>query len=89
MRIQVSVFVTSEFDDSWSKYVRKKLLDVKEILEKDHIHYEKPSKCRKIHWFYGQYQDMFKDLKKSLGHDIYFREGLSTFQLNLSDIDPN
>ena len=31
---------------------------------------------------------MFKDLKKSLGHEIYFREGLPTFQLNLSDIDP-
>ena len=28
---------------------------VKEILEKDHIHYEESSKCRKIHWFYGQY----------------------------------
>ena len=60
---------------------------VKEILEKDHIHYEEFSKCRKIHWFYGQYQDMFKDLKRSLGHDIYFREGLPTFQLNLSNID--
>ena len=30
---------------------------------------------------------MFKDLKRSLGHDIYFREGLPTFQLNLSDTD--
>ena len=61
---------------------------VKELLEKDHVYYEEPHKCRKIHWFYGQYQDMFKDLKKSLGHEIYFREGLPTFQLNLSDIDP-
>ena len=31
---------------------------------------------------------MFKDLKKSLGHEIYFREGLPTFQLNLRNIDP-
>ena len=61
---------------------------VKEILEKDHINYEDPSKCRKIHWFNGQYQNMFKDLKRSLGHDIYFREELPTFQLNLSDIEP-
>ena len=61
---------------------------VKELLEKDHVHYEEPRKCRKILWFYGQYQDILKDLKKSLGHDIYFREGLPTFQLNLSDIDP-
>ena len=61
---------------------------VKELLEKDHVYYEEPHKCRKIHWFYGQCQDMFKDLKKSLGHEIYFREGLPTFQLNLSDIDP-
>ena len=45
---------------------------VKEILEKDHNHYEKPSKYRKIHWFYGQYQDMFKDMKRLQGHDIYF-----------------
>ena len=29
-----------------------------------------------------------KDLKRSLGHGIYFRKGLPTFQLNLSDIDP-
>ena len=28
-----------------------------------------------------------KDLKRSLGHDIYFREGLPTFQLNMSDIN--
>ena len=31
---------------------------------------------------------MFKDLKRSLGHDIYFREGVPTIKLNLSDIDP-
>ena len=61
---------------------------VKELLEKDHIHYEEARKCRKIHWFYGQYLDMFKYLKKSLGHDIYFRDELPTFQLNLSDVDP-
>ena len=65
-----------------------KKYSVKEILEKDYIHYEEPSKYQKIHWFYGQYQDMFKDLKRSLGHDIYFREGLPMFQLNLSHIDP-
>ena len=66
-----------------------KSYSVKELLEKDHVYYEEPHKCRKIHWFYGRYQDMFKDLKKFLGHEIYFREGLPTFQLNLSDIDPN
>ena len=31
---------------------------------------------------------MFKDMKRSLGHDIYFRKGFPTFQLDLSDIDP-
>ena len=31
---------------------------------------------------------MFKDLKRSLGQDIYFREGIPTFQLDFSDIDP-
>ena len=31
---------------------------------------------------------MFQDMKRSLGHDIYFREGHPTFQLDLSDINP-
>ena len=31
---------------------------------------------------------MFKDMKRSLRQDIYFREGLPKFQLDLSDIDP-
>ena len=62
---------------------------VKELLERDHIEYKHHRKCRKIHWFYGQYEDMFKDMKRSLGQDIYFRDGLPTFQLDLSDIDPN
>ena len=61
---------------------------VKELLESDHIEYENHRKCRKIHWFYGQYQDMFKDMKRSLGQDIYFQERLPMFQLDLSDIDP-
>ena len=61
---------------------------VKELLERDRIEYEDRRKRPKMHWFYGQYQDMFKDMKRSLGHDIYFREGLPMFQLVLSDIDP-
>ena len=61
---------------------------VKELLERDRIEYEDHRKRPKIHWFYGQYQDMFKDMKRSLGHDMYIREGLPTFQLDLSDIDP-
>ena len=62
---------------------------VKELFEGDNIEYEAHRKRSKIHWFYGQYQDMFKDIKRSLEHAIYFREGLPTFQLDLSDIDPN
>ena len=31
---------------------------------------------------------MFKDMKRFLGQDICFREGLLKFQLDLSDIDP-
>ena len=61
---------------------------VKELLERDHIEYEDHRKRPKIHWFCGQYQDMFKDMEWFLGHDIYFLEGLSTFELDLSDIDP-
>ena len=61
---------------------------VKELLERDHIEYEDHRKRQKIHCFYGQYQDMFKDMKRFLGHDIYYREGLPTFQLNLRDTDP-
>ena len=58
---------------------------VKELLEREHVEYENHRKCRKIHRFYGQYHDI---MKRSLGQDIYFREGLPTFQLDLSDIDP-
>ena len=61
---------------------------VKVLLERDHIEYENHRKCRKIHWFYEQYQDMFKEMKRSLGQDIYFQEGHPTFQLDLSGIDP-
>ena len=60
---------------------------VKELLESDRIEYEDHRKRPKTHSFYGQYQDMLKDMKRSLGHEIYFREGLPTFQLDLSDID--
>ena len=31
---------------------------------------------------------MFKDMKRFLGQDIYFQEGIPTFQLDLSGIDP-
>ena len=61
---------------------------VKELLERDRIEYDYHRKRPTIHWFYGQYQDMFKDMNRSLGHDIYIREGLPMFQLDLSDIDP-
>ena len=61
---------------------------VKELMERDRIEYEGHRKRPKIDWFYGQYQDMFKDMKRSLGHDIHFREGLPTFQHHLSNIDP-
>ena len=66
---------------------RKKLLRQR-ALERERIEYEDHRKRPKIHWFYGQYQAMFKDMKRSLGHYIYFREGLPTFQLDISDIDP-
>ena len=38
--------------------------------------------------FYGQYQDMFKDMRRNIGKDIYFKQGLPKFDLDLSDIDP-
>ena len=60
----------------------------KQLLERDHIEYEDHGKRRKIHWFYGQYQDMFKDKKRSIGQNIYFRDGLPKFRLDLRDIDP-
>ena len=61
---------------------------VKQMLEGDHIKYEDPWKQQRIHWFYGQYQDMFKDMRRNMGKDIYFKQGLPEFELNLSDIDP-
>ena len=58
------------------------------MLEGDHIEYDDPWKQRRIHWFYGQYQDMFKDMRRNMGKDIYFKQGLPKFELDLSDIDP-
>ena len=61
---------------------------VKQMLERDHIEYDDSRKQRRIHWFYGQYQDMFKDMKRNTGKDIYFKQGLPEFESNLCDIDP-
>ena len=58
------------------------------MLEGDHIEYDDPWKQRRIHWFYGQYQDMFKDMRRNMGKDIYFKQGLPKFERDLSDIDP-
>ena len=58
------------------------------MLEGDHINNDDPWKQRRIHWFHGQYQDMFKDMRRNMEKDIYFKQGLSKFELNLSDIDP-
>ena len=61
---------------------------VRQMLEGDHIEYDDPRKQRHLHWFYGQYQDMFKDMRRNKRKDIYFKQGLPKFQLVLSDIDP-
>ena len=61
---------------------------VRQMLEMDNIEYDDPRKQRRIHWFYEQYQDMFKDMRRNMGKYIYFKQGLSKFELNLSDIDP-
>ena len=47
---------------------------VKQMFERDHIEYDDPQKLRHIHWFYGQYQDMFKDMRRNMGKDIYFKQ---------------
>ena len=61
---------------------------IKQMLEGDHIKYDDPLKQRRIHWFYGQYQYIFKDMRRNLGKYIYFKQGLPDFELDLSDIDP-
>ena len=60
---------------------------VKQMLKGDHIKYDDPWKQRRIHWFNGQYQDMFKDMRRNMGKDIYFKQGPPEFELDLSDID--
>ena len=60
---------------------------VKQMLERDHIEYDDPRKQRRIHWFYGQYQDMFNDMRRNMGKDIYFKQGLPEFEPDLCDID--
>ena len=61
---------------------------VKQMLEQDRIENDDPRKQRRIHWFYGQYQDMFKDMRRKIGKDIYFKQGLPEFEPDLCDIDP-
>lgn len=61
---------------------------VKQMLERDHIEYDDPQKQRRIHWFYGQYRDMFNDMRRNMGRDIYFKQGLPEFEPDLCDIDP-
>ena len=40
---------------------------VKQMLERDHVEYDDPRRQRHIHWFYGQYQDMFNDMRRNTG----------------------
>ena len=61
---------------------------VKQMLERDHIEYDDPQKQRRIHWFYGQYQDMFNDMRRNMGKNIYFKQGLQEFESDLCNIDP-
>ena len=58
---------------------------VKQMLERDHIEYDDPRKQRRIHWFYGQYQDMFKDMRRNMGKDIHFKQGLPEFEPDLCE----
>ena len=54
---------------------------VKQMLERDHEEYDDPRKQRRIHWFYGQYQDMFNDMRRNMGKDIYFKKGYQNLSL--------
>ena len=60
---------------------------VKQMLGREDIEYDDPQKQRRIHWFYGQYQDMFKDMRRNMGKDIYFKHTLPEFEPDLCDID--
>ncbi len=59
---------------------------VKELLERDHIDYGN-RKQRRILWYYGQNQPIYKEMKKTMGKEISFIEGLPEFEDNLSDLD--
>ena len=65
-----------------------KAIFVKQMLELDHMEYDDAWRQRRKHWFYGQYQDMFKDMRRNLGKDNCFKQGLLKFEPDLSDIDP-
>ena len=67
---------------SWKNYF------VKQMLERDHIGYDDPWKQRHIHWSYGEYQDMFDDMRRNMRKDIYVKQGLPEFEPDLCDIDP-
>ncbi len=59
---------------------------VRKLLERDHIEYGN-SKPRKMLWYYGQDQPIYREMQRSLGKEIKFVGGLPEFADNLSDLD--
>ncbi len=59
---------------------------VKELLQHDRIQYGN-NKRRRIMWYYGQKQPIYNDMKRIIGKEITFVEGLPEFEDNLSDLD--
>ena len=61
---------------------------IRQILEKNHITFPEPKKKIPIRWYYGQWQNVYEDMQKSLGNRIKFCQGLPEYKDDLSDIDP-
>ena len=85
--MQTFDLVTSFLSWSWVPVCLRKAFSLNKCLNGT-IEYDDPQKQRCIHWFYGQHQDMFKDMRRNMGKDIYFKQGLPEFEPNLCDIDP-
>ena len=79
--------VTSFLSWSWVLVCLGKAFSLNKCWNGTYIEYDDPRKQRRIHWFYGQYQDMFNDMRRNMGKDIYFKQGLPEFEPDLCDID--
>jgi len=61
---------------------------VEQMLTSPHRMYFPPKKEVRVSWFYNQWQPRYKKLKKTMGHQITFEQGLPDWSEDLREINP-